>query len=70
MAEGIGHYGYKEVPGENRILSECRTPYPCPMDEGIVFAMARRFEPTAAVVHAADACRSNGDSACTYAVTW
>ncbi len=70
MAEGIGHYGYEDVAGENRILSECRTPYPCPMDEGIVFAMARRFEPTATVTHATAECRSHGDSACTYAITW
>ncbi len=70
MLEGIGHYGYKEVPGEDRVLSECRTPYPCPMDEGILSAMASRFEPHAKVAHATSDCRSQGDAACTYAITW
>lgn len=70
MLEGIGHYGYEPVPGENRILSECRNPYPCAFDEGIVFAMARRFESGAEVSHATDRCRSNGDLACTYVIEW
>ena len=70
MLHGIGYYGYEAVPGENRILSECRNPYPCPFDEGIVFAMARRFESSAEVVHATAECRSKGDATCRYVITW
>jgi hypothetical protein len=68
MRDGIGHYGYEAVPGKQEILSECRNPYPCPFDEGILFAMARRFQPEADVAHNTVACRSKGDAACVYRI--
>ncbi len=71
MLEGIGHYGFERVPGENKIISVCRNPYPCHFDRGIVFAMARRFEDNAEVVHDdSKECRREGAQSCTYVVTW
>jgi hypothetical protein len=71
MLEGIGHYGYMPVAGENRILSICQNPYPCDFDSGIITAMARRFAPDASVEHVeSETCRKTGADKCTYLVTW
>jgi hypothetical protein len=70
MLEGIGHYGFEQRPGENRITSACRNPYPCSFDRGIVTAMAERFSRTARVEHAQGECRRDGGDVCTYVVTW
>lgn len=69
--EGIGHYGYQRVPGQNRIISVCENPYPCAFDRGILSAMATRFEPTALTVHDdSKPCRKNGGASCTYIISW
>jgi len=71
MLEGIGHYGYKAVPNENRIVCVCENPYPCDFDRGIVSAMASRFEASAKTVHDNEAeCRKKGAETCTYIVWW
>lgn len=70
MMEGIGHYGYERVPGKKQIVSTCDTPYPCAFDEGILLAMAQRFEPSATVVHSPEGCRTRGATSCTYTLTW
>jgi hypothetical protein len=71
MLEGIGHYGYLPVAGENRIVSTCRNPYPCDFDLGILTAMAKRFAPDATVDHVeGETCRKSGADECTYVVTW
>jgi hypothetical protein len=71
MLEGIGHYGYESVTGDNRIVSVCHNPYPCDFDRGIITAMATRFEPLARTVHDNDApCRKKGADSCTYVVMW
>lgn len=72
MLEGIGHYGYQRPhPQKNLIVVECANPYPCDFDRGILTAMARRFEPTATLVHLDEShCRNTGADACTYHVQW
>jgi len=72
MLEGIGHYGFERPhPTKPLIVSECRNPYPCAFDRGILSAMARRFAPTATVVHLDEhVCRRTGAEACTYHVKW
>ena len=71
MIDVIGHYRLEEVPGKNeaRIVSD--TPYPSEFDEGIVAAMARRFEPGARVtLDESQPSRLNGGDTCTYLVRW
>ena len=72
MLEGIGHYGYQRPhPQKRLIVSECRNPYPCDFDRGIVTALARRFAPAATLVHLDESqCRNTGADACTYHVQW
>ncbi|WP_257452958.1 hypothetical protein [Archangium lipolyticum] len=71
ILEGIGHYGYAHAPGKNLISVESSTPYPCDFDQGIIFAMAQRFQPSALLTHdASGPCRKNGGERCTYHVTW
>ncbi|MDR1903612.1 MAG: hypothetical protein LBQ88_15205 [Treponema sp.] len=71
MYEGIGHYGYERLPGQNKIISVSRNPYPCAFDRGIITAMARKFQSGAAVVHDdSKECRKDGRETCTYIVTW
>jgi hypothetical protein len=71
MLEGIGHYGFQPVEGENRIISVCENPYACDFDRGIIAAMAGRFVAEAKTVHDAEApCRKKGADSCTYVVWW
>lgn len=71
MTEGIGHYGYERAPGRNTIVSECRNPYPCAFDLGIITAMATRFQGQAIVTHdPSKPCRKTGADSCTYVISW
>lgn len=71
ITEGIGHYGFEKIAQKNIIVSECKNPYPCKFDQGIITAMAKRFEPMANVAHDdSKPCRKNGADSCTYIVTW
>ncbi len=71
MREGIGHYGYQKIPDQNMIISECKNPYPCAFDEGIITTMAKKFEISASVSHDdSKPCRKNGADSCTYIITW
>jgi hypothetical protein len=71
MQEGIGHYAFKKIEGENRITIECSDYYPCLFDNGIIFAMATKFEKKALVGHDdTKPCREKGGDTCTYGVTW
>lgn len=71
ITDGIGHYGYRKVPGENLIISVCDTPHPSHCDEGLLFAIARRFEPRATVRLAPDQpTRRDGGASCTFLVSW
>ena len=71
MSEGIGHYGYDRISGENKIISICRNTYPCAFDHGIVTAMAYKFAPDAIIRHDdTKECRNKGADSCTYIITW
>jgi len=71
MTEGIGHYGYEPVKGKNMIISECKNPYPCTFDLGIITTMAAKFGHNAKVAHDdTKPCRKKGADSCTYVVTW
>ena len=50
------------------VRSRCHNPYPCSFDEGILTAMARRFDLRASVRHESGSCRRNGDDACVYTI--
>ncbi len=71
VEEGIGYYGYRRIDNTNMIISECRNPYPCAFDFGIIMTMARKFEINANVTHDdSKPCRKNGSDSCTYIITW
>jgi hypothetical protein len=71
MTEGIGHYGYRKIEGENLIVSECANPYPDYFDLGILTCMAKKFKPNASVMHDdSKPCRKNGAESCTYIISW
>lgn len=52
----------------------CANPMPCAFDRGLITSMAKRFKPAgaAATVKHDDSqpCRSNGQTTCTYLVSW
>ncbi|MEQ9364534.1 MAG: hypothetical protein RIF32_09835 [Leptospirales bacterium] len=67
----IGQYRVEETPGQNEAHVTSDTPYPSEFDEGIVSAMARRFEPGARVhLDTSRPNRLNGGDSCTYIVRW
>jgi hypothetical protein len=71
ITEGIGHYGFTRDPGKKLIISECKNPYPCAFDFGIITTMAKKFEPRAIIEHDnSKPCRKNGADSCTYLITW
>ncbi|MFN8672044.1 MAG: hypothetical protein U0457_08175 [Candidatus Sericytochromatia bacterium] len=71
MEEGIGHYGYEKIEGKNKIICECKNPYPCQFDLGIITAMAKKFQRNAFIFHDKDKpCRKTGGESCTYTITW
>jgi hypothetical protein len=71
IREGIGHYGYAHAPGKNLITIESTSPYPCDFDQGIIIAMAQRFQPRAQLTHdSSRPCRKSGGERCAYHVTW
>lgn len=70
MLEGIGHYAYQKVPDENKAIMTCDNPYPCAYDMGIIVSFAQRFDKRAKVRHDDGECRTKGDNACKYIVTW
>lgn len=68
---GIGYYGYEPVPNQRKIISVCENPNLSEYDEGILTAMARRFEPFAEVFLDPDKpTRKNGGNSCTFIITW
>jgi len=69
----IGHYTYKQTGPKSGVM-ECRNPYPCDFDRGIVEAIVRRFAGTGSfpkVAHdAAKPCRTKQGESCTYLISW
>lgn len=71
MVDGIGHYEFVKIEGENKIVMKCENPYPCDFDRGIITAIATRFVSNAIVLHDdSKECRKSGDNSCTYNITW
>lgn len=71
MQDIIGHYRMESSADASEIRITSDTPYPSEMDEGIVSAMARRFEAGARVVLDPDQpSRLRGGDSCTYVVRW
>jgi hypothetical protein len=70
IKEGIGHYRHIPV-SERRAVLHCTDPFPSEFDRGIIFAIARKFEPTAEVeLDPTKPNRKNGADSCSYNVTW
>jgi hypothetical protein len=47
----IGNYKViSHNPTENKIIMQCKNPYPCDFDRGIIISMARKFKPFVNVV--------------------
>lgn len=71
MIEGIGHYTVDRVGRDRQIRLTSDTPYPCPMEHGIVAGVALQFEPRALVTHESpEMCRLRKMQRCTYLVVW
>jgi len=71
ITDGIGCYGYEPVLGENKIISVCENPNVSEYDEGILKAMAKRFEPMARVtLDPNKPTRRTGGDSCTFIITW
>jgi|SRR6218665_178644 len=71
MQEGIGHFRSRSIPGQKQILCQCTTPYSCCFDEGLLLALAQRYEPSASITHLEPLrCRAHGSESCTYSILW
>ncbi len=68
----IGYYklvSYDQLKKE--LIMECKNPYPCDFDRGIITAMARKFEPSVRVeVQPGKPNRKQGDDSSWYVVTY
>ncbi len=70
MLEGIGHYKCEIVPGENKALMICSSPYPCAYNRGTITTFAKHYNVRAMVKHDdLSGCRKNGSDECKYIVT-
>lgn len=69
----IGHYKY-EAAGPRMAKMICHNPYPSDFDQGLVYAVARRFAPKGAFpavkLDESAPTRKKGADACTFLVTW
>ncbi len=69
----IGGYHYTRTSDRSGRMV-CDNPYPCPMDEGLLESIARRFRPQdslwARVEHQSGDCRRNGAASCTFELSW
>lgn len=69
----IGHYKFTKT-AERKGVMECRNPYPCDFDRGIIEAVVRRFAPPGSVpsvTHdASKPCRGKQGDACAFLISW
>ena len=69
----IGHYNFVKT-GERQGVMECRNPYPCDFDAGIIQAVVKRFVPNGAlprIMHdTSKPCRSKQGDSCTFLISW
>lgn len=71
MLEGIGHFTVERRGEEKRALVRSDTPYPCPLEHGIVSGVATQIDPRTVVRHhEPQVCRMKGGDRCTYIATW
>lgn len=70
MTEGIGHYHF-EMTGDNQAKITCDNPYPTYFDEGIIFAIAQRFNDASFVrLEEGALTRSQGGDKDVYIIQW
>lgn len=68
----IGYYRFEKIDDRTGEV-ECKNPYPCLYDRGLVRAVARKFSPVKSFVFVeerGDECRRQGADSCTYTVHW
>ena len=68
----LGHYRFEKTDDRQGEV-ECRNPYPCVFDRGIIRGAAKRYAPLDAFVFVeerGETCRRRGDDTCTYTVNW
>lgn len=68
----IGHYRTSQV-GDREMEIYAENPYPCDMDYGIIYGIARQYlksPETLVVEHLHGECRKNNGETCTYRVRW
>lgn len=68
----IGHYRFEKLD-DNQGRVECRNPYPCPYDRGLIRSVTREYSPVESFVFVEEPnseCRREGGDACTYVVHW
>ena len=71
MKEGIGHYRYVKVPGQNEAFMVCDDPFPCDFNRGLITKIAQAFDKNAKVIHDDQfGCKSHGHKACRYIIIW
>lgn len=72
----IGYYKLISFDGtSNKAVMECKNPYPCDFDRGIITTMARKFRPENSKIPEVNsapnkASRKNGDDSSTYIIVW
>lgn len=69
----IGHYTFRKT-AERAGAMECRNPYPCDFDRGIIEAMVRRFTAPGSkpkIIHdPSRPCRTRQGDSCTFLISW
>ena len=65
----LGGYAFRQI-GDDDGRVECRTPYPCAFDRGIVEGAAVAHADGFVCVCEVGACRADGADRCTYEVSW
>ena len=68
----IGYYRVERIDDKTADV-QCRNPYPCPIDRGIIRAVARENAPVESFVFVDERgmeCRRDGADQCTYTVSW
>lgn len=68
----IGYYRYERTDGRTGEI-ECKNPYPCEFDRGLIRAVAQAHSPVESFVFLEepdDRCRRHGADRCRYTVHW
>lgn len=69
----IGHLTFTKT-GERKGTMECRNPFPCDFDSGLIQAVVKRFAPAGSlpkVTHdPSKPCRAKQDDSCTFLISW